>query len=402
MNCSYYKLGKLVATQAKSIRVYYDGSIFMIPEDGTNPGFDINTEENVPGKVTVKLGEDVLYEFNLGDNAVKGDDDRWHHIIAFEDYASSLALGKYNITVIYKHSENAIVENVTFAITVKEPAPDLVDPALTIRVANITEGENAVIVITTNATFSGNVTVKIGNGKEFNVSVINGQGSYSVPDLTAGDYTAVAIFNANDVFYASTKNATFTVKAKVVPPAPIDPNLSISVASITQGANAVIVITTNSLFTGNVNVKIGSSTYVVNVVSGKGTKSVSGLAVGTYTATATFAATEMFAASTKSTTFKVNKKADVIKLTLTKVKVKKSAKKLVIKATLKINGKAVKGKVIKFKFNKKTYKAKTNKKGLAKITVKKAVLKKLKVGKKVTYQATYSKVTKKVTVKVKK
>lgn len=89
------------------------------------------------------------------------------------------------------------------------------------------------------------------------------------------------------------------------------------------------------------------------------------------------------------------------KLTLSKVKVKKSAKKLTIKATLKIDGKAVKGKTIKFKFNKKTYKAKTNKKGVAKITVKRAILKKLKVGKKVKYQATYGKKTVKRTVKVK-
>ena len=96
------------------------------------------------------------------------------------------------------------------------------------------------------------------------------------------------------------------------------------------------------------------------------------------------------------------KKADTVKLTLKKVKVKKSAKKLVLQATLKINGKAVKGKVIKFKFNKKTYKAKTNKKGVAKVTVKKSVLKKLKVGKKVKIQATYGKTTKKLTVKVKK
>lgn len=93
---------------------------------------------------------------------------------------------------------------------------------------------------------------------------------------------------------------------------------------------------------------------------------------------------------------------DVVKLTLKKVKVKKSAKKLVLQATLKINGKAVKGKVIKFKFNGKTYKAKTNKNGIAKVTIKKSVLKKLKVGKKVKYQASYGKTTAKRTVKVKR
>ena len=54
------------------------------------------------------------------------------------------------------------------------------------------------------------------------------------------------------------------------------------------------------------------------------------------------------------------------------------------------------------KINKKTYKAKTNRNGVAKVTVKKSVLKKLKVGKKVKIQATYGKTTKKLTVKVKR
>ena len=97
------------------------------------------------------------------------------------------------------------------------------------------------------------------------------------------------------------------------------------------------------------------------------------------------------------------KKHDVVKLTLKKVIVKRSAKKLTIRATLKVNDKAPKrGSKITFKFKGKKYIGKTNAKGVAKITVKKSILKKLKKGKKVTYTATYSKVTKKVTVKVRK
>jgi predicted outer membrane repeat protein len=94
------------------------------------------------------------------------------------------------------------------------------------------------------------------------------------------------------------------------------------------------------------------------------------------------------------------------KVTLKKATIKKSAKKLVLKATLKKGKKAVKGQKIIFKFKGKKYKAKTNKKGVAKVTIKKSVLKKLKVGKKVTYTATYKasygKETAKKTVKVKK
>jgi hypothetical protein len=86
-------------------------------------------------------------------------------------------------------------------------------------------------------------------------------------------------------------------------------------------------------------------------------------------------------------------------LKLKNAKVKKSAKSVVLKATLK---KGMKNKKITFKFNNKKFKAKTNKKGVAKVTIKPKFFKKLKAGKKVNYQATYLKDTVKKTVKVKK
>lgn len=104
----------------------------------------------------------------------------------------------------------------------------------------------------------------------------------------------------------------------------------------------------------------------------------------------------------KATT--VTKKVTVKQiLSLKKVAVKKSAKKLTLQATLKkVKGKYLKNKKITFRFNGKTYAAKTNNKGVAKVTIKSNVLKKLKAGKKVTYQATYVKATVKQSVKVSK
>ncbi len=188
-----------------------------------------------------------------------------------------------------------------------------------------------------------------------------------------------------------------------------DLGLTITAADIEEGKIANVEITTNSTFTGDILVQVANQNRTVNVVNGKGSLSLTGLKVGTYTVTATYKSNGIFADSTKTKTFKVTskpvtpaKKANVIKLTLKKVKIKKSAKKLVLKATLKINGKAVKGKKVIFKFKGKKYTGKTNKKGVAKVTIKKKVLKKLKVGKKVTYSAKYSTKTVKKTVKVKK
>ena len=78
----------------------------------------------------------------------------------------------------------------------------------------------------------------------------------------------------------------------------------------------------------------------------------------------------------------------VLKTTKT-VSVKKSASKLVLKATLKKGKTALKSKVIKFKVNGKTYSAKTNAKGIAQATIKKANIAKLKAGKSYTIRVSY-------------
>ena len=89
-------------------------------------------------------------------------------------------------------------------------------------------------------------------------------------------------------------------------------------------------------------------------------------------------------------------------LKIKKYTVKKSAKKLVIKATLKNGKKALKNKKITLKLNGKKFTAKTNKKGIAKFTIKKKFIKKLKKGKKYTMKVTYLKNTIKTTLKVKR
>ena len=230
--------------------------------------------------------------------------------------------------------------------------------------------------------------------------------------LTDGPHSiSVSIENGMDSIILANVNVTVDLKENV------DPALTIYVGNIEVGNDAIVLITTNSTFTGNVLVQVANNNLTVNVKEGKGNVSVTGLDVGTYNATATFAPNAFFLSSVKTATFNVTAKPvqpekkdevkpvvkkNTVKLVLKKVNVKRSAKKLVLQATLKINGKAAKAKKITFKFKGKKYKAKTNKKGVAKAIIKKKVLKKLKKGKKVTYSATYGKVTKKVTVKVKK
>lgn len=307
--------------------------------------------------------------------------------------------GKYVIPVnISKVGDNAVKvcytddEGYSYEVTKNVNVPKS-EP----RVDIVTPTDSTVPMFTINLPddATGSLIVNIA-GENYVKDLVNGKATILVPGLADGVYDAVIKYSGDSKYAGFSKNTTVTIKTVPLK----DPKLTIKVPSIYQANNAVITVTTDNTFTGKVMVIIKSKIYTVDVVKGKGTISVSGLGVGTYTAKAVFVEDIVFKSSTKSVNFKV--KANVIKLTLKKVKIKKSAKKLKIKATLKINGKAVKGKKLKFKFNKKTYNAKTNKKGVAKIIIKKKLLKKFKVGKKVKYQVKYGKKTVKRTVKVKR
>ena len=140
-----------------------------------------------------------------------------------------------------------------------------------------------------------------------------------------------------------------------------------------------------------VDVKIGKNEYSATVGSnGIATMKIK-LAPGKHKVKASYEGTTI-------------KKVIVVKhaLKLKKVTVKKSASKIVLKATLKKGKKPIKGKKVTFRFNgKKVKTVKTNKKGLAKAVVKASLLKNLQKGKKVKIQARYYKDVAKMTVKVK-
>lgn len=237
---------------------------------------------------------------------------------------------------------------------------------------------------------TGNVTVKLSNGVEKTAVIESGYATFDFGKLPYGTYAAEVTYNGNDRTNAVSKNVTVKVT--------YDPVIKASNAKVYYHDGKYSIILKG--YDG----KVAKGTYVVFKINGKTYKKVKTNSKGvatiklskaqipkTYKITVT--------ALGKSVTKKITVKQV---LTLKTVKVKKSAKKLVLTATLKKGKKAIKGKKITFKFNGKTYKAKTNKKGIAKVTVKKSVLKKLKVGKKIKYQATYLKDTVKKSAKVKK
>ena len=307
-------------------------------------------------------------------------------------YLVLLGEGNYTVTVSFDGDASFNPDSKAAKFEVN-PEKEKADLNLTVTVEDIFEGQNAIVKVSTNNTFTGNITVLIKGIVDGNIYVVNGSGSYSIKDLSQDSYNVYVGFDGDDTFEADVTVFQFNVKATVYN---IIKNNDINMlytanspykVLVTKngnpvGAGEIVTITFNGR-TYNVKTDAnGYATLKLPNVKPKKTK---------YTITATY----------KGITVKNMVKVNSI-IKASNKKVKKSKKVTKVKVSLKkVNGKYLKGKVLKIKFNKKTYKVKTNKKGVATWKVKKSMLKKLKVGKKYKYKVTYGKdvVTKKLTIK---
>ena len=236
-------------------------------------------------------------------------------------------------------------------------------PLANTKVTIISAGKN--IDATTNSTGGVSFYVNSANMGSHYIDIVNPVNNYSlrVPVSIVSIFSGAS--NVNMYYY---DGSTFKVRVK-------------DALGRFEGAGEIVTI------------KIGKKTFKVKSdKNGWATlKILSSIKPGKYTIKATYYSNT------------VSKKLTVKQVLKTKktVTVKKSAKKLSLSATLKAK-KALKNKVVKFKVNGKTFKAKTNSKGVAKVTLKQSVIKKLKAGKKYTINVSYLYDTVKSTLKVRR
>ena len=269
-----------------------------------------------------------------------------------------------------------------------KPTPEIVVPPLD-KPSN--EGS---VKVTLPSDATGKVTLSIG-GKDYIYLVENGVANVIIPNLGEGNYPYTITYSGDSKYSSFTTNGSLNKSAPKVDPKITAKNTAVQYSA--KGKYSVTVYGTDG--------KVVSGVQVIFKISGKqvgkaktNTKGVASYVVTKNPGKYKIQATALGKSVTKTVTVKHI-------VTLKTVTLKKSAKKLTLQATLaKVNGKYLKKKTIIFKINgKKVATAKTNSKGVAKITIKNPnVVKKLKVGKKVTYQATYLKDTVKKTAKVKK
>ena len=291
---------------------------------------------------------------------------------------SELTIGEHVIEISY-YDEGKFYNLTEKAIITMIPTINVYDPVI--------NGKGSIEIIAPGNPIT--VLVNIYNKYEnytFSLKTSNGKATLSLAKLNAGNYNLIAKYNGIKInpytnYYITVQNSKLTAKD----------------LSKYYGASTPFKVNVKD-YKGN----IVKSKYVKFYINGKYVKKVKTDKKG-YASLKIAKAPGSYKISAKYGEVEITRKLTVKHVvTLKTVKVKKSAKSLTLKATLKQGKKALKYKKVTFKFNGKKYKAKTNKKGVAKVTIKKSVLKKLKVGKTVKYQATYLKDTVKKSSVVKK
>lgn len=365
---------------AKTItdEIFVDANIDVPDEVPYNGGeISIKLPENATGSVTVTIdGNEIVVPIVNGTANIPLDD---------------LSLGDHDVSVVYSGDDTYKPASVNADLTVN---PNIEVPD------ELTTGDNE-IAIELPSDAEGNLTVTI-DGKEIVVPVVNGVASIPINNLSAGNHDISVEYSGDGKYDSFHKSLNGNV-AKVTPLS----NVTVP-GSITAGKATGISINLPKDATGYVLVDVGGNKYYANAENGVAKVNIAGLTAGDKQLVYNYLGDAKYNAFEGNVALKVvnpspapKKAADKIVLSSKNVKVKKTAKKLVLKSTLKINGKVAKGKKVTFKFKGKKYTAKTNKKGIAKVKINKKVIKKLKKGKKYKFKVTYliTKITKKVKVK---
>lgn len=271
----------------------------------------------------------------------------------------------YNVSARYTGTDF----NVSDANALIDICPDITTPG------EMYCGEGKSIVVKTLKQAKGKVIFKI-NGQNITVNIKDGIAKLPLKNFKVGYYDDI------DAVYVGDNGFNTTLYSAVE----ILPAIKLTNVKVTS-ENAKMKVRINGKLAKNTKISFKIDGKAKKVKTDKNGIATVKLALGKHTITAVY----------KSS--KATKTVNVHVIVLKSVAVKKSAKKVVLTAKLKKGKTLLKNKVVTFKFNGKTLKTKTNKKGIAKATFKTS---NLKVGKKVTYSASYAKDTVKKTGTVKK
>ena len=232
-----------------------------------------------PVRFTAKLNEtvsgDVIFEINGANYTVHvSNEDSATYEYTPADNSSLTVIARFAGNDAYNINKS---EAKTFAV-------DRIHTDIDVSANSPKVGENADITITMNPEISTNVKLVIA-GKEYDVAVVNGLGTYSVSGLAYGSYTVEVSFAGDDKYLETNNETAFNVN-KVE-----DYNISVSVSNIFLAEDeTIVVVLPADIDSSQLTVKVdGDIKTPATVVNGIATIIVPGLTVGSHEVNVSFA-----------------------------------------------------------------------------------------------------------------
>jgi predicted outer membrane repeat protein len=208
--------------------------------------------------------------------------------------ADSTVTGNY--LMAHELSGDAAVEN---ANTIKDNYPTTID--LTASAENIKVGDVAVINISANKLFTGDVTVIV-NGKEETVTLTNGVGSLTVKDLPAGNYTVGVSFDGDKYFNADEATTPLSVSK-------LDTVITIETTEPVVDEDVTVTVTVPGA-TGNVTIIVDGNSIEMPLTDGVATVTVAKITAGDHNVVAVYKGDAKYSPANEVYNFNVAKAED--------------------------------------------------------------------------------------------
>ena len=336
------------------------------------------SDENVSNSIAVDLKDaDMILssdEISVGDNAtisVTLPDDATGNVTAAingKTYTNQvddgkaniiipdLSAGNYTAHVTYSgdNNYNHATGNVSISVSKIDPIIDVEDDIITV-------GENATVIVILPGDATGDVRI----GNEI-VPLKNGTASAILTGLPVGITTIPVTYSGDDKYNPIESSADVVVNDK---PAPEKVNLTIKATAdeITEGEDAVIVVTGLENATGNVSAVVHGHIHSAPIVDGTARITVSGLAENA-TASVSYAGDDIYNPAVTHVNITVNKNVTAVISAENLTKYYKDSEKFTVKIT-DAKGQPAANKTVEITINGVTYKRTTDENGTASLSI---------------------------------
>ena len=274
----------------------YNTTTFVVDKIPTTlnvESISINTDQTAVVNITLSeiLNTDIYVELDGKKQIITLEKGKGQLIASNLKEGSHVIKARYNGDEIYQASTNN-----TATITVTKIAANL-----KANTSNITVGDNATISIEINKKATGSIKVIL--DKDYPVTITDGKGNIIIQDLSNGTYTALIVFEGDDVFKQENTTVTFKVsKADIKDQV----NITTNIPEGTTAPEFSVNLPTDA--TGEFNVTVdGNKTYNATLVNGSATVKVPELTVGNHTIITSYSGDKKYDGFTNSTTLNVPK-----------------------------------------------------------------------------------------------